>query len=123
MQIFQSRSEFPGHCIDKDDLHKDSDNVKIILEMAKPTRFVLLWDSDYYVKFCPNLAHNLKPLHDLLKDGVEFSWAKKQQLALENTKKLSVGDSVRAHIIEIFQSSFTAMRQMLELILPSHMFS
>lgn len=100
-EFFKRMVSYLGHVIDEDGLHKDPEKVRAILDVKAPAdvkdvrAFVGL--ANYYAKFCSSLAQCLKPLYELLKDGVKFSWTDKQQKAFEKAKKLLSEDTVLAH--------------------------
>ena len=70
----------------------DEDKIKSILEFPTPLNVkqlqriigMTLW----YRRFIPKFSEIMKPLHTLLKKGVEWKWNAKQEQALEKIKKL-----------------------------------
>lgn len=52
---------------------------------------------NYYNRFLPNLASELKPMHELLEKGRKWSWNESQQKAFEKAKSLITSDTVLAH--------------------------
>ena len=84
--------EYFGHLVTSEGLKPDPAKVKAIIEMPAPTDkkelSTILGMITYLSKFAPSLSEETKPMRDILKDNVEFSWDKPQQTAFERTKRL-----------------------------------
>ena len=81
-----------GHILTPDGLKPDPAKIKAINEMPPPKDKqelqTFLGMVTYLSKFSPNLSDATKPLRDLLKSDVEFTWDEQQNAAMENVKKL-----------------------------------
>ena len=84
--------EYFGHLVTSEGLKPDPAKVKAIIEMPAPKNkkelSTILGMITYLSKFAPSLSEETKPMRDVLKDDVEFSWDKPQQDAYERTKRL-----------------------------------
>ena len=93
--------KFFGHLLTADGLKPDPDKVKAIVEMPAPKDKkelqTMLGMITYLSKFAPQLSETTKPLRDLLKDDVDFSWDKIQQSALDQIKKVLTNEPVLAY--------------------------
>ncbi|XP_062714146.1 uncharacterized protein K02A2.6-like [Aedes albopictus] len=100
-EFFKQEVGYLGHVIDQDGLHKDPEKVQAIMDVKPPKdvkevrAFVGL--ANYYAKFCPSLAQCMKPLYELLRDDVKFSWTENRQRAFAVIKKLLSEDTVLVH--------------------------
>ena len=90
-----------GHIVDKDGLHPVPSKVKAITEAPAPTNVnelrSYLGMVQYHAKFLPNLATELSPLHQLLKDKTPWSWTSECRAAFQTTKKLLTSARVLTH--------------------------
>nr|XP_029711533.1 uncharacterized protein K02A2.6-like [Aedes albopictus] len=100
-EFFKQEVGYLCHVIDQDGLHKDPEKVQAIMDVKPPKdvkevrAFVGL--ANYYAKFCPSLAQYMKPLYELLRDDVKFSWTENRQRAFAAIKKLLSEDTVLVH--------------------------
>ena len=81
-----------GHRITKEGTMVDPEKVKAIRDMAVPENIhslrQFLGMVNYVGKFIPNLSTILKPLHDLMKKDVTWTWSDSQSTAFESVKNL-----------------------------------
>ena len=100
-EFMKDRVEYLGHIIDKDGLHPVPSKVKAITEAPAPTNVnelrSYLGMVQYYARFLPNLATELSPLHQLLKDKTPWSWTSECQAAFQTTKRLLTSARVLTH--------------------------
>ena len=82
---------FIGHVATADGLCVDPSKVQAIMEMPPPDDVIavqrLLGLAQYLSKFLPHLSDITKPLRELTRKDVEWSWDHSQQQALEKLKK------------------------------------
>ncbi len=94
----QRKIKFLGHIIGTDGLKTDPENIGKIINCPVPTditrvrKFIGL--CNYYKKFIKDLSKLLKPLRQLLKKDVKFSWWPKEQEIFEKLKKILTEASV-----------------------------
>src|SRR6266542_4496492 len=90
----QRKIKFLGHTIGTDRLRTDPENIEKIINCPIPTdvtevrKFMGL--CNYYRKFIKDLSKLSKPLRQLLKKDVEFSWGSKEQEIFEKLKKILI---------------------------------
>ena len=100
-EFMKDRVEYLGHIIDKDGLHPVPSKVKAITEAPAPTNVnelrSYLGMVQYYARFLPNLATELSPLNQLLKDKTPWSWTSECQAAFQTTKRLLTSARVLTH--------------------------
>src|SRR6266540_829503 len=88
----QRKIKFLGHTIRTDGLRTDPENIEKIINCPVPTdvtgvrKFMGLYN--YYRKFIKDLLKLSKPLRQLLKKDVKFSWGPKEQVIFEKLKKI-----------------------------------
>lgn len=70
--------EYLGNVISAEELYQFPNKVKATTEMPKPQDVTqlrsFLGNVQYYVKFLPELATHLVPLHRLLQKDVKWLW-------------------------------------------------
>lgn len=99
--FFVPKVEFLGFTIDKSGLHTSETKVKAILDAPEPKSvtevksFVGL--VNYYGKFVPNVSMVLRPLYNLLRKDVPFSFDKDCVIAFKRVKELMCSAPVLAH--------------------------
>lgn len=77
-KFFRTEVTYLGHKITSNGILPDDSKFQTIKDYPEPTnvdevrRFVAF--CNYYRKFVPNFAHIAKPLNNLLKKGITFSW-------------------------------------------------
>lgn len=90
-ELRQKEVPFIGHIATPDGLRIDPTKVRTIREMPPPTDKAgvsrLLGLAQYLAKFLPHLSDITKPLGELMKNGIQWTWDDAQQTALENLKK------------------------------------
>lgn len=83
---------FMGHRITKEGTMVDPEKVTAIRDMAVPGDIhglrQFLGMVNYVGKFIPNLSTVLKPLHNLMKKDVTWTWSESQHTAFESVKNL-----------------------------------
>ena len=93
--------DYFGHLVTSEGLKPDPAKVNAIMNMPAPTDkkelSTILGMMTYLSKFSPSLSEATKPMRDVLKDDVEFSWDKPQQDAFEKTKTLISNTPVLAY--------------------------
>jgi len=76
MNLKKPQGKFTGHVISKDGLKPDSDKVKAVENMPKPTckkeTFSLLGFINYLAKILPRLSEVVQPLGDLTLTNTQF---------------------------------------------------
>uniref|UniRef100_A0A3B3C7M6 Gypsy retrotransposon integrase-like protein 1 n=1 Tax=Oryzias melastigma TaxID=30732 RepID=A0A3B3C7M6_ORYME len=89
-EFFKSSVEYLGHVIDSKGLHKAPSKVKAITEAPAPKNVSQLRSFlgllTYYARFVPNLAHKLKPLHELLNKTTPWKWTENCEKAFNQVK-------------------------------------
>src|SRR6266540_177358 len=94
----QRKIKFLGYTIGTDGLRTDPENIGKIINCPIPTdvtgvrKFMRL--CNYYRKFIKDLSKLSKPLRQLLKKDVKFSWGPKEQKIFEKLKKILTEVSV-----------------------------
>ena len=87
-----------GHVISKDGLKPNSDKVKAVENMRKPTckkeTLSLLGFINYLAKFLPRLYEAAHPLRDLTLTNAQFIWSEQHNKAFDEVKKLVVNHPV-----------------------------
>jgi hypothetical protein len=84
--------QFLGHVLSAKGIAVDPSKVKDILEWKSPTTihqvrsFLVL--AGYYRRFIPDFSKIVKPITELLKNGVKFDWSPKCDEAFEQLKTL-----------------------------------
>lgn len=90
-EFFRSSVEYLGHVIDSAGLHKAPSKVKAVMEAPSPVNVTQLRSFlgllTYYGKFVPNLANQLKPLHELLNKAKQWEWTKTCETAFKDAKR------------------------------------
>ena len=91
-QFKKSSVNFLGHTVSGDGIQPSADKVKAVQQAKTPTNIAevrsVLGLVTYLAKFCPRLAEVTKPLRDLVKKDVEFSWERHQEEAFKQVKIL-----------------------------------
>ena len=92
--------EYFGHLITDKGLKPDPEKVQAIEQMPPPSDKkelqTVLGMITYLSKFAPQLSEITKPMRDLLKDDVDFSWDKPQAEALTKVKQIITAKPVLA---------------------------
>jgi len=94
----QRKIKFLGYTIGIDELRTDPKNIGKIINCSVSTdvtrvkKFMEL--CNYYRKFIKDLSKLSKPLRQLLKKDVKFSWGSKEQEIFEKLKKILTEVSV-----------------------------
>ncbi|KAK3085126.1 hypothetical protein FSP39_024809 [Pinctada imbricata] len=100
-EFFADRVAYCGHEIDKSGIWKSRDKIDAVIKTQAPGNVTQLRSFlgliNYYNRFLPNLASEMKPLHELLEKGKPWAWKTRQQEAFEKAKKLITSEPVLAH--------------------------
>ena len=100
-EFFNTSVTYLGHRIDKDGLHPTMDKVEAVRNAPRPTDLKTLraWLGivNYYGRFLQNLSSDLAPLYNLLKKGVDWSWAEGQEAAFIKVKEALQSDALLVH--------------------------
>ena len=91
MALKQSEISFMGHTISKEGLKPDRSKIEAIQKFPKPSNKSELRSFigivNYLSKFINNCSEILMPLHNLLKNNIDWNWSKSQEDAFDNIKK------------------------------------
>ena len=100
-QFMVPRIEYLGHVIDKHGLRTTEAKVRAITRASPPTSTselkTFLGMVNYYSRFIPSRAQTLRPLFDLLKKDVQWSWGTAQQRAFDECKRLLTSSQLLVH--------------------------
>ena len=95
---FMERSEYCGHEIDHDGLHKTKAKIEAMQKAPHPQDVSslrgFLGFVNYYHSFFPNLASVLHPLNQLLKKDQKWMCSKECEHALDEAKSLITSEQV-----------------------------
>ena len=90
----QRELKFIGHTITSDGMKIDPDKVNAITNMEapsdKPSMLRFIGMINYLSPFCHNLSSTIRPLTNLTKDGMIFTWSKTQEEAFQQAKNLII---------------------------------
>jgi len=90
--IRKYKLSFLGHIFDKDGMSPDPEKIAAINRLAPPSNVTdlrrMLGMVNYLGTYIPNLATITRPLNDLLKSNMEWSWGPTQISAFEEIKNL-----------------------------------
>ena len=97
-QLRMSEVTFMGHCITKDGLQSDPENVKAIAKMAAPTNVEeqrrYLGMVNYIAKCMPHMTDVIYPLRNLTKHDVTWTWSDSPQDAFETVRQMIINAPV-----------------------------
>jgi hypothetical protein len=89
-EIMKTRVSFLGHVVDASGIRTERTKVKMVEEWRTPQTVTevrsFLGLTSYYRRFIPGYATIAKPLHELTKKDVEFTWKPECQTAFESLK-------------------------------------
>ena len=92
------RVEFLGHIISKDGVEPQWDKIEAIVNLPRPTTISevrsFIGMATYYCKFLEHYSHVKKPLTELTKKDVSFTWGPDQELAFLAIKRILVSAPV-----------------------------
>ncbi|CAH1254301.1 GIN1 [Branchiostoma lanceolatum] len=93
--------EFLGHIISGDGTRTDPSKVSAVRDWPVPRNVKdiqkFLGFANYYRKFCKGFAETAKPLTNLTRKGVKFSWGDDCQTAFETLKNMLTSSPVLAY--------------------------
>lgn len=93
-EFLKTELTYLGHIVTGDGVQPDPKKVEAVVRFPEPRTPTevksFLGLAGYYRRFIPNFSSIAKPLTDLLKKGVEFSWGNKEKEAFEALKFLLV---------------------------------
>lgn len=97
-KFYKSEVEYLGHVIDSSGIHPHPNKVEAVVKAPAPSNLSQLQSYlgllNFYNRFLPNLASEIKPLHKLLEKGSKWSWTADCQKAFELSKELLVGSQL-----------------------------
>lgn len=100
-KFYQKSVEYLGHVIDEDGIHPTDEKLKAIREAPVPSNLTQLRAYlgliNYYNKFVPRLATELKPLYQLLEKDRDFIFDDSCKAAFAYSKDLMTGNNVLVH--------------------------
>ena len=100
-EFFKDSVQYCGHEVTKEGIWKTKDKIDAVLKTPAPENVTQLRSFlglvNYYNRFLPNLASELKPLHKLLEKGQKWIWTEIQQSAFAKAKNLITSDTVLTH--------------------------
>ena len=111
LQLKVPTVRYLGHCVSADGVRPDHNKVRAIVDMPTPTdrkallRFLGM--VTFLSRWLPRLADMRKPLTELLKDDVEWTWTASHQQAVENIKKAVTS----APVLRFFDPNIPAIIQ------------
>ena len=89
-QFLQKRVSFLGHILSEDGIRPDSKKIEAVKDFPVPKSVKnirqFLGLAGYYRRFIKDFAHTAKPLSNLTKKDVKFSWGEKAQNAFDTLK-------------------------------------
>ncbi|KAG8173610.1 hypothetical protein JTE90_008227, partial [Oedothorax gibbosus] len=92
-----------GHLVDAHGIYPGPEKVVAVEKFPIPQNITevrtFLGLCSYYRRFIRNFADIAKPLHELLKKDVKFSWNLSQAISFTTLKKLLTGDPVLGHYL------------------------
>uniref|UniRef100_A0A3B3XMK2 ribonuclease H n=1 Tax=Poecilia mexicana TaxID=48701 RepID=A0A3B3XMK2_9TELE len=96
----QKQLHYLGHCIDEHGIRPDKAKVNAITELEPPKNVSdlrrILGMIHYLGRYLPNLSEVTKPLNDLLKSDVTWTWDTAQEEAFSKVKELVTKSPVLA---------------------------
>ena len=117
MRLQKNRTDVFGHLIGGDGIKPDPERVEALLELSRPNNVselrTVLGMFQYLAKFVFDMSSVMKPMTDLLKSDVVWSWDKAQQALFDKTKELltttptlSYYDSTKPTVVSVDASSY-----------------
>lgn len=95
-QFLRKEIQYLGHTITKDGVKPTNANIKAVHSLSQPKSVKdvrsFLGAVNFYGKFIPNIAEKRKPLNDLLKKNVKFSWTEQCEKAFKDLKECLVSE-------------------------------
>ena len=92
LNLRKPQVKYMGHVLSSEGLKPDSEKVKAVAEMPKPTckqeALSLLGFVNYLAKFLPRLSEIAQPIRELTTKDAKFIWSRQHDEAFEQIKKL-----------------------------------
>ena len=92
-QIRKAEVSYIGHCLTKEGLKPDPENIRAVQEMQRPQNLkelrTFLGFMQYLDKFMPNMANVSAPLRQLLEKNIEWHWDKEQEESFNALKSMA----------------------------------
>ena len=100
-RFFDAKTEYCGHAVSADGLHKLPAKVDAIRDAPQPTNVSQLRSFlglvNYYARFLPNLSTTLHPLNRLLQHSTSWHWTDACTAAFDKVKRQIGSDLVLTH--------------------------
>ena len=100
-KFFQEEISYCGHKINANGLHKTQEKIEAVINAPKPENVTQLGAFlglvNYYSHFLPNLASELHPLYQLLKQTAKVIRTETAQKAFQKVKEMITSDIVLTH--------------------------
>ena len=100
-RFFDAKTEYCGHAVSADELHKLPAKVDAIRDAPQPTNVSQLRSFlglvNYYARFLPNLSTTLHPLNRLLQHSTSWHWTDACTAAFDEVKRQIGSDLVLTH--------------------------
>ena len=100
-RFFDAKTEYCGHAVSADGLHKLPAKVDVIHDAPQPTNVSqfrsFLGLVNYYARFLPNLSTTLHPLNRLLQHNTSWHWTDACTAAFDEVKRQIGSDLVLTH--------------------------
>lgn len=97
-KFFETSVLYLGHQLDATGIHPHKEKVEAILKAPAPMDVPQLRSYlgllNFYNRFLPNLAAEIKALHQLLEKGARWEWTDRCQEAFDTSKALLVGNQL-----------------------------
>lgn len=100
-EFFKESVTYLGYRIDKHGLHADEKKIEAIVSAPVPKDVSQLKSFlglvNFYAKFCYNISDILKPMYELLKKDVKWSWSEQCEIGFNKIKSVLSSSPVLAH--------------------------
>ena len=100
-KFLQDSVEYYGHLISATGLRRADSKVRGTAKMPQAQDVKQLWSFlgmvQYYVKYLPDLASHLAPLHQLLRKGTLWTWETVHESTFNALRTMLLRDTVLTH--------------------------
>lgn len=107
-EFAKNRVNYLGHLISFNSIQPINDDLITIKKAISPSNIDqlrrYLGKINFYYKYIPNAARKLEPLHNLLRQGIEFNWTAECESAFRNINEYLCNEP----ILKIFDPSKTS---------------